>query len=68
MHAYAFLDAAFGVDGQDTLVFTTRLSSDPQVTSYVACHGSASFLAHNKGLLLEDRKQGLLDELRLLET
>ena len=66
-NAYAFLDAAFGADGQDTLVFTTRLSSDPQVTSFAARHSSASFRAHNKGLLIEDRKQGLLGELRLLE-
>ena len=63
-HAYAFIDAAYGPQSQEGLVFTTRLSADPDAVSFVASRGVASYLAHNKGLLVEDRKKQLLESIR----
>ena len=65
-NAYGFLDAAFGGQSQETLVFTTRISANQHVVSFVAEHGSDSFIQHNRGLLVEDRRQSLLAELEAL--
>ena len=62
-NAYAFIDAAYGPKSQEGIVFTTRLSASPQVISFVAHREVASYLAHNKGLLVEKRKRELLEEL-----
>ena len=63
-NAFSFIDDAYGAQSQEGLVFTTRLSADPDAVSFVASRRIASYLAHNKGLLVEDRKKQLLESIR----
>lgn len=65
--ALGFVDEAFG-DGEEMLVFVTRLAVDPEFMAFVSRHGSDSFVAHSKSLMVRDRKHELLDELDKLSA
>jgi hypothetical protein len=62
-NAFSFIDAAYGEQSQEGLVFTTRLAANPIVVSFVAQHGVESYRAHNKELLVDTRKRELLREI-----
>ena len=62
--ALGFLGAAFG-DGQEMLVFTSRVATDPVATRFIAAHGPASFAEHARALMFDERA---LDLLRRLEA
>ena len=62
-NAFAFIDAAYGPQSQECLVFTTRLAADSTVVSFVAQQGVESYRMHNKHLLLENRKRERLREI-----
>lgn len=66
-HAFAFIDAAYGPQSQEGLVFTTRLTANPPVLTFVSQRGVQSFLAHNKELLVDDKIAQLREELAALE-
>ena len=61
------LDAAFGEDSQEALIYLTKLSIDPTAARLVGEYGSAEFMRHNKGLLLEERGLDLLNEIKNLD-
>ncbi len=61
--AYAFLDEAFGV-GKETLLFTTDLSADGAAVAYIGRYGSASYRAHSRELMLEERAEALQEQAR----
>lgn len=65
--ALGFVNETFG-DGEEMLVFVTRLAVDPEFMSFVSRHGSDSFVSHSKSLMVRDRKHELLDELDKLST
>ncbi|MGI6754865.1 MAG: ATP-binding protein [Atopobiaceae bacterium] len=60
-HALDFLDATFG-DGEEMLLFVSRLACDAQFMAFATAHGSHKFLEHSKGLMLSERGLGLLKE------
>lgn len=63
--ALDFLDACFG-DGQELIVFTTRLAVDPAFMRFVADHGSSSFAEHGRNLMFHERGLDLLEEVDAL--
>lgn len=65
--ALNFVDQTYG-DGEEMLVFVTRLAVDPDFMAFVSRHGSDSFVSHSKGLMVRDRKHELLDELDKLSA
>ncbi|MDO5042874.1 MAG: MoxR family ATPase [Slackia sp.] len=56
--AYAFLDAAFGT-GKEALLFTTDISADASVVSFIGRYGSESYRTHSRDLMLEERASAL---------
>jgi hypothetical protein len=64
-HAIDFVSRAFG-EGEETLVFVTRLSVDPEFMGFQAAHGSDSFVTCANALMLRDRGLDLLDRLEAL--
>lgn len=66
-NSFMFLDAAFGEDSQEALIYLTKLSIDPTAARLVGEYGSAEFMRHNKGLLLEERGLDLLNEIKNLD-
>ena len=60
-HVLDILDDAFG-DGEEMLLFVSRLACDEQFMAFVTAHGSHKFLEHSKGLMLSERGLGLLKE------
>ncbi len=60
-NALAFLDAAFG-EGQEEVVFVSRLSVDTDLMRFVAAHGSESFAEHARQLMFHERGLDLLDQ------
>ncbi len=64
-HAIDFMSRAFG-EGEETLVFVTRLSVDPEFMGFQAAHGSDSFVTCANALMLQDRGLDLLDRLEAL--
>ncbi|MBO4365347.1 MAG: AAA family ATPase [Eggerthellaceae bacterium] len=67
-NSFAFLDAAFGDDSQEVLIYLTKLSADPVLIRLVTGHGSAQYMRHNKSLLFTERGLGLLGEIKALGT
>ena len=63
--ALGFLDTAFG-DGQEMLVFTSRVATDPVATHFIAAHGPKSFAAHARALMFDERGLDLLKRLEAL--
>lgn len=66
-NSFMFLDAAFGEDSQEALIYLTKLSIDPAAARLVGEYGSAEFMRHNKGLLFEERGFELLKEIKNLD-
>ena len=66
-NALAFLDAAFG-EGQEMLVFVSKLSCDPSFMKFVSAHGSKSFADHSQGLMFHERGLDLLKQVKGLES
>ena len=62
-----YLDRAFG-EGQEMLVFVSKLSCDPIFMQFVSAHGSSSFTEHSRGLMFHERGLDLLEQVRKLET
>lgn len=66
-NSFMFLDAAFGEDSQEALIYLTKLSVDPTAARLVGEYGSAEFMRRNKGLLFEERGLELLKEIKNLD-
>lgn len=62
-NAVAYLEAAFG-NGEELLVFCTRLSCDATFMAFVSAYGAPRFVEASKGLMLHDRERDLLEEAR----
>ena len=66
-NSFMFLDAVFGEDSQEALIYLTKLSIDPAAARLVGEYGSAEFMRHNKGLLFDERGLDLLKEIQSLD-
>lgn len=66
-NGFRFLDEAFEEDSQESLIYVTKLSADPQVIRLVSEHGSAEYMKHNKSLMFNERSIELLKEIKGLE-
>jgi hypothetical protein len=67
--AVCFVRDVFG-DGEELLVFCTRLAVEPTFMRFVSAHGSEAFVEASQGLKFHERGAELLrevDELRALE-
>ncbi len=63
---FRFFDDVYG-EGQETLIFATKLSSDPLLTRLVSVHRSQEYAKHSKDLLFTQRGDELLAEIEALE-
>ena len=63
--AFAFLDHVFG-EGQETVLFLTRLAASEQSLRFVTEYGNDAYDRHNRQLLLADRRQDLVREVLAL--
>ena len=63
--AFTFLDRVFG-EGQETVLFLTRLSASDQSLRFVTEYGNDAYDRHNRQLLLADRRQELVREVLAL--
>ncbi len=61
--AFHFLETAFGT-GQEMVVFVTGLTTDFYAGEYLADNGSEEYDRYHKELLLHDRKDDLLRDLK----
>lgn len=66
-NGFKFLDEAFGDGSQESLIYVTKLSADPQVIRLVSEYGSAEYMKHNKSLMFNERGIELLKEIKGLE-
>ena len=64
-NALAFLDAAFG-EGQEEVLFVSKLSVDPVLMRFVAGHAGPSFAEHAKQLMFHERGLDLLEQVDAL--
>jgi len=64
-NALAFLDAAFG-EGQEEVVFVSKLSVDPVLMRFVAGHAGPSFAEHARQLMFHERGLDLLEQVDAL--
>lgn len=62
-NAFKFLDGAFGEDGQEPLMFISKLAADPLLIRFVSNHGSDEYLKHNESMLFSERGFSLLQEI-----
>lgn len=58
---FAFLDQCYG-DGQEMLIFTSRLAVDPTFMRFASNHASESFVQHSHALMFHERGLDLLRE------
>ena len=65
-NAFRFIDAAYGADGQETLIFVTELTMNFYCTSFIKLYGSEEYFAHNKGILLYEREKDILKQIEEL--
>ena len=65
-NAFRFIDAAYGADGQETLIFVTELTMNYHCTSFIKIYGSDEYFAHNKGILLYEREKDILKQIEEL--
>lgn len=59
--AVGYLEATFG-NGEELLVFCTRLATDAGFMGFVSTHGAERFVEASKGLMFHDRERDLLEE------
>lgn len=62
-NAFRFLGGAFGEDGQEPLMFISKLAADPLLIRFVSNHGSDEYLKHNESMLFSERGFSLLQEI-----
>ncbi len=62
-----FLTDVYG-DGQETLIFITKISTDPTFMKFASEHASDDYLKHNKDLLFLERGISLLREAKNLQN
>ncbi len=60
-HAFSFLARCFG-EGQEMVLFLTQLSSDAQALSFVNECGNDAYFKYNRLLLLDERRQSLVQD------
>ena len=65
-NAFRFIDAAYGADGQETLIFVTELTMNFYCTSFIKLYGSEEYFSHNKGILLYEREKDILKQIEEL--
>ena len=66
-HALDFLDAAFGADAQETVVFATHLAVDPAFMAFASAHASTKLAEHGRALMFHERGLDLLKQADRLE-
>lgn len=60
-HAFSFLAKCFG-EGQEMVLFLTQLSSDAHALSFVNECGNEAYFKYNRLLLLDERRQSLVQD------
>ena len=65
-NAFRFIDAAYGADGQETLIFVTELTMNYFCATFIKVYGCDEYFAHNKGILLYEREKDILRQIEEL--
>ena len=65
-NAFHFIDAAYGADGQEALIFVTELTMNFHTAAFIKIYGSDEYFAHNKGILLYEREKDILKQIEEL--
>ena len=66
LHVFDFMEAAFG-DGQEMVVFITELNVNFYSARFIQENGCDPYYKYNKGLLFDERQQGILEQLKEVE-
>ena len=61
-NAFAFLEEVFG-EGQELLILVTELTINAHSSRFISRYGCKEYFAHNKELLLYERRKELIEEL-----
>lgn len=65
-NAFDFIDEVLG-DAQESLVFTTELTSRAESARFIAQYGSESYFEHNADMILSERQRDLLRRVEKLD-
>lgn len=65
--AVDYLESTFG-NGEELLVFCTRLACDRGFMAFLSTHGAPRFVEVSRGLMVHDREHDLLDEVTRFEA
>lgn len=63
LYAFDFMEAAFG-DGQEMVVFITELNVNYYSVRFIKENGCDPYYKYNKGLLFDERQEGILEQIK----
>jgi hypothetical protein len=63
---FAFSEVAF-MDGNEVLVLVTELTINTYSTRFIAAYGSEDYKKHNEDLMLHERQDDIMNEIKALE-
>ena len=66
LNAFDFMEAAFG-EGQEMVVFITELNVNFYSARFIRENGCDPYYKYNKGLLFDERQEGILEQLKEVE-
>lgn len=66
LNVFDFMEAAFG-EGQEMVVFITELNVNFYSARFIRENGCDPYYKYNKGLLFDERQQGILEQLKEVE-
>lgn len=67
LHAFDFMEAAFG-DEQEMVVFITELNVNFYSVRFIQENGCDPYYKYNKGLLFDERQEGILEQLKEIQS
>ncbi|MBS7007614.1 AAA family ATPase [Anaerostipes sp.] len=67
LNVFVFMEKAFG-DGQEMVVFITELNINFYSVRFIQENGCDPYYKYNKGLLFDERQEGILERLRAAEN
>lgn len=63
LYAFDFMETAFG-DGQEMVVFITELNVNYYSVRFIKENGCDPYYKYNKGLLFDERQEGILEQIK----
>jgi hypothetical protein len=63
---FAFSEVAF-MDGNEVLVLVTELTVNAYSSRFIALYGSEDYKKHNEDLMLHERQDDIMEEIKALD-